>query len=456
MYVVDDVLDDQLRRIEQRESVVGIIGLGYVGLPLAVAFAEAGLHVIGFDIDTGRVADLNAGICAIKDVDAEQLRALVAAGHFRATTDFSELATVDAVSICVPTPVLDDKAPDISFVLSAAEQVKTYLRPGQLVSLESTTYPGTTDELVVPLLEESGLVAGKDFYLVFSPERIDPGNPKYGLKNTPKIVGGVTPKCATFASALYGAVTEQVVVVSTTKAAELVKLLENTFRAVNIGLANEFAQIANVLGANIWEVVDAAATKPFGFMPFYPGPGVGGHCIPVDPHYLLWKMEKLGFPSPLIEVGMKVNEDMPYFVVEQVARALETQNKDLEGASVAVLGVAYKKDIPDVRESPALEVLALLRERGARITYIDAYVPSLRLGPETYTATEYSSEALGAADCVVIITDHSHINYADVARDARLVVDTRNATRDVEGADHVWRLVRPSHTAAHTLARVGQ
>jgi UDP-N-acetyl-D-glucosamine dehydrogenase len=456
MYVLDALLDAQLERIERRQCVVGIIGLGYVGLPLAVGFAEAGFQVVGFDIDGARVADLNAGVCAIKDVDAAKLVSLIECHLLQATTDFSVLAHVDAVAICVPTPVLADKSPDISYVLSAATRVREHLHPGQLVSLESTTYPGTTDEVVVPLLEESGLIAGRDFFLVYSPERIDPGNPKYGLRNTPKILGGVTRRCTIYASALYGTVADEVVVLSSTKSAELAKLLENTFRAVNIGLANEFAQIANVLGADIWEVIDAAATKPFGFMPFYPGPGVGGHCIPVDPHYLLWKMRKLGYPALLIEAGMQTNEEMPHFIVEQVARALKTHDKEVKGARVVVLGVAYKKDVPDVRESPALDVLALLHERGAEIAYIDAYVPQLRLEHGTLVATEYSSAALRSADCVVIVTDHSHIDYAAVVRNAQLVVDTRNATRAIDEAEHVWRLVRPQHAvipwSQHTLA----
>ena len=380
---IDGVLDEQLERIEKRQTVVGVIGLGYVGLPLAIGFAEAGFRVQGFDIDARRVHMLNEGRSPIQDVSEAILRKHVSSGAFRATDQYDEIERVDAVSICVPTPVLASKSPDLSHVFAAAEQVMRHLRPAQLVTIESTTYPGMTREEIVPLLERSGLTAGQDFYLAFSPERIDPGNSKYGLKNTPKVVGGFTPRCASYASALYSTVADDVVVVGSLTSAELVKLLENTFRAVNIGLAAEFAQISDRLGVDVWEIINAAATKPFGFMPFYPGPGVGGHCIPVDPHYLLWKMEELNFPTPLIQTGMHVIEAMPRFVVDQIEAALTNRGKTLQEARVLILGVAYKRDVADVRESPALEVIALLRERFADIGYIDAYVPELRVGELT-------------------------------------------------------------------------
>lgn len=452
MEYVDEVLDAHLERVEQRGAVVGIIGLGYVGLPLAVAFAEAGFRVIGLDVDPRRVREVNAGVCPIQDVDAAALAALVGAGTLRATLDDSELDVVDTVSICVPTPVHDTKAPDLSHVLDAVEKVKAHLHPGQLVVLESTTFPGTTTDVVLPLLEETGLRAGEDFYLAFSPERIDPGNPTYGLKNTPKIVGGVTPKCAAYTSALYRTIADEITVVSSPLAAELTKLLENTFRAVNIGLAAEFASIADRLGADIWEIIEAAATKPFGFMPFYPGPGVGGHCIPVDPHYLLWKLDDLGHPAPLVRSGMEAIEAMPRFVVSQVERALDERGVALEGARVVVLGVAYKRDIADVRESPALDVLALLLQRGAEVTYVDAHVPEVRVAARTLYAANLRDLDLSACDCVVITTDHSGVDYAMVVREAPVVVDTRNVTRGIEEADGVWRLVRPSRLGARAMA----
>lgn len=450
---IDSWLDEQVERIERREAVVGVIGLGYVGLPLALAFADSGFRVIGFDIDGRRVSSLNAGTSHIQDVADTRLRTLVQSGAFRATEEFGELANVHTVSVCVPTPVREDKSPDLSFVMSAVEQIKRYLCPGQLVAIESTTYPGTTCEEIAPLLEQTGLNAGEDFYLAFSPERIDPGNPKYDLKNTPKIIGGLTPKCATLALTLYSKITDKVVVVGSPTSAELVKLLENTFRAVNIGLASEFAAVADRLGVDIWEVIDAAATKPFGFMPFYPGPGVGGHCIPVDPHYLLWKMASINFPTPLIETGMQAIESMPHFVVDQVAKALSAHGKELQECRITVLGVTYKKDVADVRESPALEVLALLQRRGARIAYIDRYVPELRVENNVLRSVEMTPEILLESDCVVIVTDHSHVDYSAVLRDAPLVIDTRNATKAFAEATNVWRLVQPTRAYVSSSAR---
>jgi len=441
-------LDRLLERIRERRAVVGVIGLGYVGLPLATEFARAGFHVIGFDVDTARVAALNAGICHIPDVDGGLLRTLVETGAFEATDDFDRLAGVDTVSICVPTPLRKTKDPDISFVVDAAEAVARHLHRGQLVVLESTTFPGTTDELVQPLLERRGMRVGSDIFLAFSPERIDPGNTRYTLRNTPKVIGGVTEECTRLAEALYGSVVEQVVKVSSPRVAELVKLLENTFRAVNIGMANELALIANVLGVDVWEVIQAAATKPFGFVPFYPGPGLGGHCIPVDPHYLAWKLRSLNYRARFVELASEVNGEMPGFVVEQVTQALNEQRKCLNGARVLVLGAAYKRDVSDVRESPALEILEMLLARHAEVSYVDSYVPRLQLEHETLQATPLTDESLRAADCVVIVTDHTNVDYERVVRLASLVVDTRNATGHLADADHVWRLVRPARKTA--------
>lgn len=442
------VAEEFLARVAERRAVVGVIGLGYVGLPLATGFAEAGLRVIGFDVDVTRVAALNAGYCHIPDVDGALFAQLVERGAFTATSDFARLAEVDAVSICVPTPLRKTKDPDISYIVKATEDIAKTLHRGQVIVLESTTYPGTTEELVQPMLEAAGMRAGEDFFLAFSPERIDPGNPTYGLRNTPKVIGGVTAECSRLAAALYATVVERVVVVSSTKVAELVKLLENTFRAVNIGMANELAQMANVLGVDVWEVIAAAASKPFGFVPFYPGPGLGGHCIPIDPHYLAWKLRSLNYRARFIELASEVNGEMPRFVVEQITLALNEHGKCLKDARILILGVTYKRDVGDIRESPALDVIELLRERHAAISYADAHVPELRLSDETLTAVPLTDETLRNTDCVVIVTDHSDVDYARVVREAPLVVDTRNATAKVAGSEHVWRLVRPTGSSA--------
>lgn len=435
-------MSDLLGLIEQRRAVVSVVGLGYVGLPLAVAFATAGFRVIGFDVDEPRVALLNAGVSHIPDVDSAILQQFVMTGAFEATSDFGRMAEVDTISICVPTPLRKTKDPDISYVMSAAEGVARALHPNQLIVLESTTYPGTTEELLLPMFESTGMRAGTDFFLAFSPERIDPGNPEFKVHNTPKVIGGVTPRCTEYAAALYSTAIQTVVPVSSPKAAELVKLLENTFRAVNIGMANELAQMANILGVDVWEVVNAAATKPFGFMPFYPGPGLGGHCIPIDPHYLAWKLRSLNYRARFIELASEVNGEMPRFVVNQITLALNEHAKCLNGARILVLGVAYKRDVGDVRESPAIDVIELLRDQHADVAYSDAHVPTLRLAQETLYATPLTSEALESADCVVIVTAHSDVDYEQVVRCAPLVVDTRNATAHTPAADHVWRLAR--------------
>ncbi len=360
-------IDALLQRIERRCAAIGVIGLGYVGLPLAIAFAQAGFTVVGFDVDRERVAALNDGICPISDVAAAALKGALAT-NFRATGDFEQLAEVDVVTICVPTPLGKNKEPDISYIMNAEEQVACRLRRGQLIVLESTTFPGTTEELLLPLFERRGLRAGSDYCLAFSPERIDPGNKHFAIHNTPKVVGGITEQCTHLVSALYSAVVTQVIPVSSPKAAELVKLLENTFRAVNIGLANEFAQIADILEVDIWEVIQAATTKPYGFMPFYPGPGLGGHCIPIDPLYLSWKLRSLDYRARFIDLASEVNEGMPGFVVDQVARALNEHGKCLKGSRILVLGVAYKRDVSDMRESPALGVMQLLLKRHAHVS----------------------------------------------------------------------------------------
>lgn len=436
-------IDALLQRIERRCAAIGVIGLGYVGLPLAIAFAQAGFTVVGFDVDRERVAALNDGICPISDVAAAALKGALAT-NFRATGDFEQLAEVDVVTICVPTPLGKNKEPDISYIMNAAEQVACRLRRGQLIVLESTTFPGTTEELLLPLFERRGLRAGSDYCLAFSPERIDPGNKHFAIHNTPKVVGGITEQCTHLVSALYSAVVTQVIPVSSPKAAELVKLLENTFRAVNIGLANEFAQIADILEVDIWEVIQAATTKPYGFMPFYPGPGLGGHCIPIDPLYLSWKLRSLDYRARFIDLASEVNEGMPGFVVDQVARALNEHGKCLKGSRILVLGVAYKRDVSDMRESPALDVMQLLLKRHAHISYVDQYVPELLLNNTVLHAQALNDEELREADCVVILTDHSHVDYQRVIREAQLVVDTRNATGHLPGAEHVWRLTRPT------------
>ena len=424
-------MEQFLKKIEDRAACVAVIGLGYVGLPLAVEFAKAGFRVIGIDVDAVRVGRLKRGDSYVKDVPSEDIQKIIADGRFVATTALSFLAEADACCICVPTPLGKTKDPDVSFILQAARAVKSSLRRGQLIVLESTTYPGTTRELVLPMLEEDGLKVGVDFGLAFSPERIDPGNDTYGLKNTPRVVGGITAACTQMAVALYGQIVERVMPVSSVEAAEMTKLLENTFRIVNIGLVNEIAIMCDRLGINVWEVVEAASTKPYGFIPFYPGPGLGGHCIPVDPHYLSWKMRTLNYRARFIELAGEINAEMPEYVVRKVADALNNVQKSVNGSSVLVLGVAYKRDIDDVRESPALDIIKLLCNKGAEVTWHDPYVMELK-GLESLTrAAAVSSELLSRADCVVIATDHSSYDWEAIVKDATLIVDSRNATRQV-------------------------
>jgi UDP-N-acetyl-D-glucosamine dehydrogenase len=417
------------RRVSNRKARIGVIGLGYVGLPLACEFAKAGFHVTGFEIDTKRVAALNAGRSYIQDVPTGELRDLVRSGRLTATLDFDALRSMDAIEICVPTPLRKTRDPDVSYIIAAVQEIAPRLRRGQLVVLESTTYPGTTDELVRPMLEERGMRAGTDYFLAFSPERVDPGNPKYNTKNIPKVTGGTTPACSSAVSTLYAQIFEQVVPVTSTQVAETVKLLENTFRSVNIGLVNEMALMCDKLNIDVWEVIDAASTKPFGFMPFYPGPGLGGHCIPIDPFYLSWKARQSGFEARFIELAGQVNGNMPYHVVRLVADALNSKRRSVRGAHVLILGVAYKADIDDVRESPSLDLMEILEKEGARVSYCDPYVPAIRHGGGKMRSVPFRPGTLRGADCVVIATAHKCFDYGVVSRHARTIVDCRNALK---------------------------
>jgi UDP-N-acetyl-D-glucosamine dehydrogenase len=438
-----------LDRVRSKRARVGVMGLGYVGLPLAVEFARAGFVTTGIDLDPRKVEAVTGGRSYVPDVPTADVAALVATGRLRAVSDLSAVRELDTINICVPTPLRKTKDPDMSFVVCAVEAIARHLHEGMLIILESTTYPGTTDELVKPMLEASGLRCGIDFFLAFSPERVDPGNPTFNTRNVPKVVGGITRESTEIATALYSAAISQIVAVSSPAIAEMVKLLENTFRAVNIGLVNEIALMCDRLGVDVWEVVRAAATKPFGFMPFYPGPGLGGHCIPIDPFYLSWKAKQYGFEPRFIELAGQVNGSMPHFVVDKIADALNQQRKALNGSTVLVLGVAYKPDIDDIRESPALDVLGLLHERGTIVRYADPYVPvisgNLWSGGFDLASESLEEADLAAADCVAILTDHRAIDYGLVCRAAALIVDTRNAI--AERHAHVFRLGAPRPSA---------
>jgi UDP-N-acetyl-D-glucosamine dehydrogenase len=416
-----------IRKAESREALFGIVGLGYVGLPLAVELAKAGYRVIGMDVSERVVQGLMAGRSHVKDVPDADLAAARVDDRFIATTDGSRLKDADAISICVPTPLSKFKDPDVSYIVAATETVKQALRPGQAVILESTTYPGTTREIMLPALESTGLKVGSDFFLAFSPERVDPGNQVWTTRNTPKVVGGITPDCCRVVCALYQPAIERLVPVSTTEAAELVKLLENTFRSVNIGLANEMAIVCDKLGVDVWEVIEAAATKPFGFMKFLPGPGLGGHCIPIDPHYLAWKMRGLNYKTRFIDLAGELNTEMPLFWVRKLAEALNDEGKPVRGTGVLVIGVAYKKDIEDLRESPALDILRLLEDQGARVSYHDPYVPRFEENGHRYESVPLTQATVAAADCIMIVTDHDTLDYGLIRAHAKRVVDTRNA-----------------------------
>jgi UDP-N-acetyl-D-glucosamine dehydrogenase len=428
-----------LEKIANRSLRVAVIGLGYVGLPLAIAFAQAGFQVEGIDLDRQKIDQANRGESYIPDIANSVLQALIASERVHFTSDFAVLDHIDAISICVPTPLRKTRDPDISFIVSATQAVQAHLHAGQLIVLESTTYPGTTNEIVLPALESTGMKAGVEFFLAFSPERIDPGNADFDTHNTPKIVGGVTQTCTEIAQAFYAAAIEQVIPLSSARVAEMAKLLENTFRAVNIGLVNEIAIICDKLGINVWEVIEAAATKPFGFMPFFPGPGLGGHCIQVDPHYLSWKLKTLDYTARFIELAAEVNSSMPHYVVDKIGQALNEQRRCFNGATVLVLGVAYKSNVGDVRESPALDIIQALIERKAVVIYNDEYVPALQLPDYALRSQPLSSGLLQAADCVTIVTDHSYYDIPWIVREARCVVDTRNATRG-RGGENVLLL----------------
>jgi UDP-N-acetyl-D-glucosamine dehydrogenase len=422
------------RKIRNRSAKLGVIGLGYVGLSLAIEMAEKGFRVTGIDIDGGKVEAVNAGLSHVLEVPNESLFSMVVNGTLRATQSFTAVESLDAISICVPTPLRKTKDPDLSYIIAAVEAVHNHLRPGKLIVLESTTYPGTTREVVLPILEKSGFKAGRDFFLAYSPERADPGNKAYTTCNIPKVIGGITPRCTELATLLYQQFVERTVPVSSSESAEMVKLLENTFRSVNIALANEFAVMCGKLYINVWEVIEAAMTKPFGFMPFYPGPGlVGGHCNPVDQYYLAWKARMNGFAPRLIELAAIINSQMPGFTVNRIADALNKRKKSMNGSRVLALGLAYKSDVNDTRESAALEVVRLLMEEGANVSYSDPYVARIEIGGESLVSANLTPQLLQSMDCVVILTDHSAFDYPMIAADSPLVLDCRNSLRNFSG-----------------------
>jgi UDP-N-acetyl-D-glucosamine dehydrogenase len=426
-------------KLRSKEAKLGVIGLGYVGLPLSMEFARAGFRVTGIDTDEGKVRMLSEGTSYIQDVPSEWVREAVRSGAFRATTDFSVLSELDTVDICVPTPLRKTKDPDISFVRAAVQEIENYLHRDMLIILDSTTYPGTTDEVILSRLERSGLKVGEDFFLAFSPERVDPGNPKWNTKNIPKVVGGVTPNCTEHAVILYQQTLGPVVPVSSTKVAEMVKLLENTFRSVNIGLVNELALMSDRMGIDVWEVIDAAATKPFGFMPFYPGPGLGGHCIPIDPFYLSWKAKETGFEARFIELAGQINGSMPYYVVGKIVDALNDQKKPARGSRILVLGVAYKENIDDVRESPALDVMKILADKGALVSYSDPHVPAVDEAGLEMASLELKPEVLARFDCMVVATAHDGFDYDMIVEAGVPIVDARNALKR-HAAAHIRKI----------------
>lgn len=421
-----------LSKIEKKDAQIGVIGLGYVGLPLVLRFIEVGFPVIGFDIDQNKILSLQSGNSYIKHIPSSQIYQAVKSGRFQASSDFSRTCQPDALILCLPTPLNKHREPDLRFVINTMNTIKPYLRAGQVISLESTTYPGTTEEALLPVLEKRGFTVGRDIFLVYSPEREDPGNPSYSTQNIPKVCGGITNDCLEVGSALYESVVDRVIKVSSTRTAEMIKLLENIFRAVNIALANEMKLIAERMGIDIWEVIDAASTKPFGFMPFYPGPGLGGHCIPIDPFYLTWKAREAGLHTRFIELAGEVNTSMPYYVVNKVMEALNERGKALKGSKVLILGIAYKKNVDDMRESPAVVIMKLLKEKGAVISYSDPYIPIFPKKRDHYfdlTSVELTEDTLKEFDCVLITTDHDCVDYRFVEAHSRLVVDTRRAIK---------------------------
>ncbi|KAA3632172.1 MAG: nucleotide sugar dehydrogenase [Calditrichaeota bacterium] len=436
------ITDELCKKIKERKTHAGIVGLGYVGLPLSVELAHAGFNVTGFDISEKKVKLLNSGKSDIDDIPDSAVREIVSSKKFKATTSWKDIAKMDTVSICVPTPLSKTKDPDVSYILNALDSLKKYLKKGALVVLESTTYPGTTEDLILPILSENGKKVGEDFFLAFSPERVDPGNITFTTKNTPRVVGGITPNCTKIAKTFYEQTIPNIHTVSSTQAAEMVKLLENTFRSVNIGLVNEVALMCDRLGLDVWEIIDAAATKPFGFMPFYPGPGLGGHCIPIDPHYLSWKLKSLNYYARFIELAGDVNSHMPEYVVERTTELLNDKvAKSLNKSNIVALGVAYKRDIQDMRESPALDVINLLEEKGAKVRYNDPYVPQFHLNSKIYKSTKLNAALLKKADITIILTDHTDYDYQMIVDNSKIVFDTRNATKNVKrGRNKIVRL----------------
>ena len=437
-----DIRTDIKEKIHSRKAGIGVIGLGYVGLPLALAFVRAGFAVTGLDASPRKVELLQSGKSDVEDVPDHELGDVVHNGGFKATGDYSILANQDIVIICVPTPLSKTKDPDLSFIASAVEGLKKHLHAGQLVVLESTTYPGTTDELILPMLEETGLKVGVDFCLAFSPERIDPGNTQYQVRSIPKIVGGITPVCGDIATTIYQQIIDQIVPVSSTRTAEMAKILENTFRSVNIGLVNEIALICDKLGVDVWETIEAAATKPFGYIPFYPGPGLGGHCIPIDPHYLSWKLKTLDYTTRFIALASEVNSNMPYYVVSKVVDTLNDAEKSVKGSNILILGVAYKPDIGDVRESPAIDIIEILELKGAHVSYHDPHIAEITLKDErAMCSTDLTIDTIQQADCVVIVTNHRVYDMQFIVDQAKAVVDTRNATKGLTaGQEKVTKL----------------
>lgn len=426
-------------KIRAREATLGVIGLGYVGLPLAVEMAKAGLRVYGIDVDKDKVKSVNRGISYVQDVLSSELSQVVKGGKLKATTDYRILRQCDAIDICVPTPLRKTKDPDISYIIDAVERIQENMRRGQLIILESTTYPGTTEEVVLPRLSSKGYQVGKDFFLAFSPERVDPGNRKYTTVNIPKVVGGITKECTKIACELYKVCIATVVPVSSSTVAEMVKLLENTFRSVNIGLVNEICLMCNKMNIDVWEVIEAAGTKPFGFLKHYPGPGLGGHCIPIDPFYLSWKAKLAGFEPRFIELAGQINSSMPEYVVSKVTDALNQIKKSVSGSRILVLGVAYKRDVSDTRESPAIEIIRMLSQKGAKVTYADPYVPNLRVDSTMMKSNKLSPRFLKQQDCTVIVTDHTNFDYNLIVNNAKLIVDTRNALKKFK-MKKIWRI----------------
>ncbi|NVM04296.1 MAG: nucleotide sugar dehydrogenase [Candidatus Helarchaeota archaeon] len=429
---MDDIFYKLKEKIKNRKLKIAVIGLGYVGLPLAVEFTKNGYNVVGIEKDEKRMQMVNKGYSYIEDVNSEFLKDAVNSKKMTVTNDYSALKKVDCINICVPTPLGKTKAPDISYVLDAAENIQKYLSRGQLIFLESTTYPGTTRELVMPILERSGLKTGRDFFLVYSPERIDPGNKIYNIKNIPKILGGITRKCTKIGKYFYLEIIDSIVEVSSTDAAEMVKLLENTFRSVNIALVNEVAIMCDRLNLNIWEIIDSASTKPFGYMKFYPGPGLGGHCLPVDPHYLSWKLKSLNYRARFIEIAGEINSEMPLFVINKIIESLNRQKKSVNGSKILLIGISYKRDVSDIRESPALDILNILEREGASVYYHDPLVSNFILNKKEYKSKYINENLLKKIDCAVIITDHSNVNYRLILDNTKIIVDTRNAYKGIK------------------------